>query len=99
MSGLAQVRRIQGQVARHFGVPPASLSDYSRSKTHAVARQTAVWLARKHVQPAPSLAELGRLFGRDHSTILASIRRTEFRMKTEPRFATIIHDLEEKIQC
>jgi len=72
------VEEIQHEVARAFGVSRAELVGSSRAATPLRARQVAIYLTRELTDL--SLPQIGRLYGgRDHSTVLNSIRRLETR--------------------
>jgi len=70
------VEEIQQQVAAAFGISRAELVGSSRAATPLRARQIAILLTREATDL--SLPQIGRLYGgRDHSTILNSLRRVE----------------------
>ncbi|SDO47717.1 chromosomal replication initiator protein DnaA [Desulforhopalus singaporensis] len=59
-------------VSRQFKVSVKELQSKSRKKIVTVPRQIAMYLSRKHTED--SLADIGKLFNRDHSTVLHSIK-------------------------
>lgn len=64
------VRRlaIEVSVSRVFAVPVQAMRSATRGRAHvALARQTAMYLA--HVVCGLSLTEVGRIFGRDRTTV------------------------------
>jgi chromosomal replication initiator protein len=70
------VEEIQQQVAERFGISRAELVGTSRATTPLRARQVAIYLTREMTDL--SLPQIGRLYGgRDHSTVLNSLRRVE----------------------
>jgi chromosomal replication initiator protein len=70
------VEEIQQQVAERFGISRAELIGSSRAATPLRARQVAIYLTRELTDL--SLPQIGRLYGgRDHSTVLNSLRRIE----------------------
>ncbi len=70
------VEEIQQQVAERFGISRAELIGSSRAATPLRARQVAIYLTRELTDL--SLPQIGRLYGgRDHSTVLNSLRRVE----------------------
>ncbi|MET0559555.1 MAG: chromosomal replication initiator protein DnaA [Solirubrobacterales bacterium] len=70
------VEEIQEQVAETFGISRAELVGTSRAATPLRARQVAIFLTREMTDL--SLPQIGRLYGgRDHSTVLNSLRRVE----------------------
>ena len=66
-----------------------------RSRTHHGARQTIVWLLRSSPQ-RPSYPELGRLLGRDHSTVISAERSAFIRLRTEPEFAVMLERVRDR---
>ena len=70
------VEEIQQRVAESFGVSRAELVGSSRAAKPLRARHLAIFLTRELTDL--SLPEIGRLYGgRDHSTVLNSLRRIE----------------------
>ncbi len=59
-------------VGKEFQVSMQDMQSKSRKKALAFPRQVAMYLCRKHTQE--SLAEIGKQFKRDHSTVLHSIK-------------------------
>jgi chromosomal replication initiator protein len=77
------VEQIQELVACSFGLSRQSLISSSRAATPLRARQLAIYLTRETTDL--SLPQIGRAFGgRDHATVLNSLRRTEARAKVDP---------------
>jgi chromosomal replication initiator protein len=64
---------IQSAVCSHFGIELPELLSKDRHKSLAFARQLAMYLCRTILQL--SYPELGRAFGRDHTTCLAACRK------------------------
>ncbi len=86
------VEQIQEQVARTFGVSRSELVGSTRAATPLSARQLAIYLTRELTDL--SLPQIGRLYGgRDHSTVLNSIRRVEARLSEDPAFAAQVQEL------
>ena len=68
------VDKVVDLVANYFDIKPEDLLGKSRQKQISLARQIAMTLCRVHLEK--SLPEIGRAFGgRDHSTVLSSIRK------------------------
>jgi chromosomal replication initiator protein len=68
--------RIREAVAKEWGVRPEGLISKRRTKDLTVPRQVAMYLIRDLL--GLSLTEVGTLFGgRDHSTVIHSIRKVE----------------------
>jgi chromosomal replication initiation ATPase DnaA len=68
-------------VSRRRGVALAELCGRSRTKNVAAARQELFWRIRHHPERCYSLAEIGRLFGRDHSSVHAALATYRRRLR------------------
>jgi chromosomal replication initiator protein len=65
---------IESSVAIFFGLTPADLHTSRKSRTIALARGIAMYLARKHTEM--SYPEIGRFMGnKNHSTVILAARR------------------------
>ena len=92
----ATAERIQEAVASAFGVPVEELTSSSRGALPLRARQAAFLLTRELTEL--SLPQIGRLYGgRDHSTVLNSLRRAETALNEDPAFAGRVHKLRSTI--
>ena len=60
-------------IAGQFQVSLKDMQSKSRKKKLTFPRQVAMYLCRKHTED--SLAEIGRMFNRDHSTVMHSIKK------------------------
>jgi chromosomal replication initiator protein len=86
------VEEIQQQVAERFGISRAELIGSSRAATPLRARQVAIYLTRELTEL--SLPQIGRLYGgRDHSTVLNSLRRVEASLGEDEALSTRIDEL------
>jgi chromosomal replication initiator protein len=73
------IERIQDAVCEHFGLTRAELLSSSRAARISWPRQLAMYLAREHTEA--SLPAIGAAFGgRNHTTVMHAVRRTEQRM-------------------
>jgi len=78
-------QRIRDAVAAAFGVTAQALGSKKRTRELTVPRQTAIYLIREMVDLP--LSQIGDLFGgRDHSTVIHSIRVVEDRIHRDPEF-------------
>jgi chromosomal replication initiator protein len=59
-------------VGSQFRVSVEDMQSRSRKKVLTFPRQVAMYLSRKHTQE--TLADIGKAFNRDHSTVLHSIK-------------------------
>jgi chromosomal replication initiator protein len=86
------VEEIQQQVAERFGISRAELIGTSRAATPLRARQVAIYLTRELTEL--SLPQIGRLYGgRDHSTVLNSLRRVEASLGEDEALSTRVAEL------
>ncbi len=99
---------IESVVAIYFGLSPADLHTSRKSRTIALARGTAMYLARKHTDM--SYPEIGRFMGnKNHSTVILARRRISKKLQVdevvtwmtplgqkEQRLAEIIAAIEEQ---
>ena len=63
---------IRDFIARQFKISIRDIQSKSRKKTITFPRQISMYLARKYTEQG--LAEIGKAFNRDHSTVLHSVR-------------------------
>ena len=76
---------IREVVARRWSVRPEALASKRRTKDLTVPRQVAMYLIKELL--GTPLVRIGRVFGgRDHSTVIHSIRRVEEDMEGDPEF-------------
>ncbi len=67
------VTTICEMIATQFQVSLQEMQSKSRKRKLAFPRQIAMYLCRKHTED--SLADIGRIFNRDHSTVLHAIKK------------------------
>jgi chromosomal replication initiator protein len=90
------VEEIQQRVSTAFGISRAELVGSTRAATPVRARQVAIYLTRELTDL--SLPQIGRLYGgRDHSTVLNSIRRVEAGFDEDETLAKRVQALREAI--
>ncbi|MGN6254033.1 MAG: chromosomal replication initiator protein DnaA [Solirubrobacterales bacterium] len=86
------VEEIQQRVAERFGISRAELVGSSRAATPLRARQVAIFLTRELTDL--SLPQIGRLYGgRDHTTVLNSLRRIEVGLVEDAELAEKVREL------
>jgi chromosomal replication initiator protein len=92
VSATPQVRRsltdIIYVVAEHYGISPSDLLSRTRLKSVAQARAVAYALARD-ITPT-SFPEIGDVFGRDHTTIMAVVQELAKRATKDDQLARSI---------
>jgi chromosomal replication initiator protein len=89
--------RIQNTVARRWSVRPEALASKRRTKDLTVPRQVAMFLIKEALDT--SLVRIGEMFGgRDHSTVIHSIRKVEQQMAEDPDFRQAVEATREELQ-
>jgi chromosomal replication initiator protein len=90
------MEQILERVAQHYQVKPTDLRSKKRTRLVSLARQVVMYLARR-LTPL-SLEEIGHHFGgRDHSTVLYGISRVQEDMAGDPRLASEINRLADRL--
>ncbi len=89
--------RIREEVAINWNVKPDGLSSKRRTKDVMVPRQVAMYLIKEMLDE--SLVQIGRRFGgRDHSTVIHSIRRVQAEMHDDDDFALRVNRIRQKLE-
>lgn len=89
------VDKIFSAVFNKYGISREDIVGTKRNKEIATARHICVYLVRQITEI--SLPNIGKIFNRDHATILASIRAVEKRLNTETGFHLELSDLKKEI--
>ena len=88
---------IKGLVADHFSVPVEKLGGKTRKRQFVIARQLSMYLAKNLTDK--SLKSIGEMFGgRDHSTVIYSIKTVQDLMETDLVLKDTVAELEKKIR-
>lgn len=83
-------------VCDHYGVALRELQSKKRTKSIAEPRQVSMWLMRKRTRY--SLQEIGGYFGgRDHTTVMHSIRTVDDRSEADESFAREVTMLDSRV--
>lgn len=91
-----KLQNIFDVVTGYYNVRLADLQSRRRHKSVTEPRQICMWLVRKMTRF--SLEEIGGYFGgRDHTTVMHSVKTVEDRMMADPVFQRTIEQLESKI--
>jgi len=94
---LISIDSIQKLVSQFFNVKVPDLRAKRKYKGYVLPRQVAMYLSRKLTNA--SLVEIGDKFGgKDHSTVLHSIKKVEEKMEKEPSFRETIENLHNRIK-
>ena len=84
------------ETAKYYSLKEEDLRGQSRSKNTAMARQVAMHLMRQLTNL--SLKDIGEQFeGRNHATVLSSIRKVEDLMQKDPELSATIRDISSNI--
>ena len=87
---------VRTRVAERFGVKPEGLSSKRRTKDLTVPRQVAMYLI-KELLDTP-LVQIGEVFGgRDHSTVIHSIRKVEDQIDKDEEFRDEVSKLRREL--
>ncbi len=89
------IEQIQREVARFYKVAAEELRQDRRTKHLAHARQMAMYLARKHTKS--SFPEIASKFGKDHSTVIAAVRKIEHLLQLDESVRKELTELEMKL--
>ena len=81
--------------ANYFNMTEADLTGVNRTKGVTEARQISMYLIRTLTNL--SLPDIGKIFNRNHSTVLVSIRKIESQMEKNPELAAVIRDITSNI--
>jgi chromosomal replication initiator protein len=88
---------IQKATAEHYAMKQADLLSERRNRAIARPRQAAMWLAKQLT--TRSLPDIGRRFGgRDHTTVLHSVRKVEQMIKDDVELAQEIELLKRMLE-
>lgn len=91
------IEMIQKVVANHFNIKLSDFKLKRKNKGLIIPRQIAMYLSRKLT--SSSLIEIGEKFGgKDHSTVLHSIKKVEERIAGDPSFKEMIEQLQNRIK-
>jgi chromosomal replication initiator protein len=91
------VENIQKLVADHLQIPVDNLFGKTRKRSIVIARQLSMYLAKTMTDR--SLKNIGDVFGgRDHSTVIYSIKTVQDLMETDNYFKETVLELEKKIK-
>jgi chromosomal replication initiator protein len=84
--------RIRAAVTKHYGLLPTDLRSRRIMRRIAHPRQVAMYLCRELTER--TIPEIAASFGgRDHSTVLHAINKTEERLRADPKLAADIEAL------
>ena len=90
------IERIIEEVARIFEVTAADIKSPKRAAQISQARQVAMYVVREVTNL--SYEEIGKEFGRDHSTAIYAVQQVERNMKNRSDFRNTVNDLIKNIK-
>jgi chromosomal replication initiator protein len=94
---LISIDTIQKVVANAFNIKISDLKMKRKYKGFVIPRQVAMYLSRKLTDA--SLLEIGDKFGgKDHSTVLHSIKKVQQKISQEPTFKETVENLKSRIK-
>jgi chromosomal replication initiator protein len=83
-------------VAEYFSMDVDRLRSQTRKREVVTARQAAMYLCKKLAKEP--LKAIGNAFGgRDHSTVIYACRSVNNLMETDPKFRSMIQDIEKQV--
>ncbi|MBU3805777.1 MAG: chromosomal replication initiator protein DnaA [Candidatus Fournierella pullistercoris] len=86
------IEKIIGEVARTYNVTPAEIRGMRRTANISAARQTAIYVVREIT--GMSMEDIGKEFGgRDHSTIVYSLKSLENNLNSDRRLKETVEDI------
>ncbi len=84
------------EVSNFYNISAEKLSSHSRSREMVLPRQVAMYMMRSML--GYSLPEIGKIFSRDHTTVLHSINKIEDYLKTSSEMENTIKTLTSNIR-
>ncbi len=86
-----KIGRIISMVSQHTGISEEEIKGKKRTKEIAMARHICIYMLR--TQTELSFPSIGKIFGRDHSTIMYSIDLIQNRIEDDSAFAREMNEL------
>ena len=87
---------ILDETANFYNITSERILGNAKTKDVVVPRQVAMYLIREMTDM--SFPEIGRFMGRDHTTVLHAINKTQDQMAKDDNFAAAVSDLKKNIQ-
>ncbi|GEM_PF-4245495 len=89
------VEKILRGIGNYFNINPGDLKSNSRTKTISEARHIAIYLIREMLNY--SYKEIGKIFGRKHSTVISSYQKIKEKISNDKTFETEIEIIKNMI--
>ena len=95
-SRVTTIENIQRVVSEHYQVKVSDLKSKNRSRAFTLPRQVAMFLSRNLT--SASTTEIGRRFGgKDHSTVIHSVRKIQNLVDKDSAFSATVQRLSERV--
>ena len=88
-------RQILAAVAKVYGLEEKELTGKSRRRAITRPRNLAMYLCRRHTEE--SYASIGKLFNRDHATVMYGVGQVERALMKEPKLPQELEFLEKRL--
>ncbi len=85
------------ETAKCYGVEISDIMSTSRTAKVTLARQISMYIIRSMTQL--SLPDIGRVFGRDHTTVMHSLEKVEKLMKSNREVSENIRDIKSNVNA
>lgn len=85
------VEQVIDKVALYYDIPKEKIIKGSREKEYVIPRQVAMYLSRKLT--TSSLKNIGKIFMKDHSTVIHGVNTIEEQMKNNIKIKNDIHQI------
>lgn len=82
---------IIAEVSRFYDISESDIRGPSRIRKHVNARNVAMYLIRNIT--GLSTVEIGKIFGRDHSTAVHSLDQVDAKIKSDPTYSQVVKDI------
>ena len=92
----AMVEKILLHISKKYGVTVDDIKSKKKTDSVAGARHVAIYIIRKLTDL--SLKEVGKIFGRDHSTVVFSVNKIELNIRTIKNYESEINTLIKEIK-
>ena len=90
------IERIINAVSKKYGIPVEDLKSKKKTDSIANARHVAIYVVRKIL--GLSYPDIGKIFNRDHSTIVSSVNKVEINIRTKKNYDSEIQSIIKEIK-
>ncbi len=88
-------RQIRNLVAKTYGLEPETIAGKGRARAVTHPRNLAMFLCRRHTDD--SYAAIGKVFNRDHATVIYGVNKIDRALKTQAKLKQEITYLEQRL--